>query len=418
MSKIFRKVSLDRLQSPERLDEVMKITDSRGWIALAAIGMLLTTAVTWGFAGELPEKVSGSGILVRSGGVLEVVSSATGRVSDIPISVGDTVNEGQVVAWISQPEVLEKFQDTRFDLEALKAKHSESLRFAREDAALQRRSLAQRRSGLELSMEANRELLAALEQRLEAQEELLADGLIARPTLLATRQQYEQTEEKIRSNENDLARLAVEELAISNRLDEATSTSEREIEQAENRIAQVERQLSASTQITSPYTGYILELMTEPGQIISRGEPILSLDLAGKAIQDLVAIIYVPAIHGKKVKPGMEIQIAPSTVAREEFGMLLGRVTFVSSFPATGKGMLRVLKNQQLIDTLSGQGAPYEVHAELIVDPKTPSQYRWTSSAGPPTKIQSGTVADGFITVKSQRPVSRVLPILRDWLGV
>jgi HlyD family secretion protein len=418
MSKIFRKVSLDRLQSPERLDEVMDITDGRGWIALAAIGLLLATAIVWSFVGVLPEKVGGSGILVRSGGVLEVVASAAGRVSDIPVSVGDTVNEGQVVAWISQPEVLEEFQKTRSELKALQAKYEESERFARGDAELQRQSLAQRRESLRQSKVAQERLLQALAERIEAQEELLRDGLIARPTLLATRQQYEQTEEKLRSNENELARIAVEELTVQNRLDDAIRSGQREIELAQQKIAQIERQLNLSTQVTSPYTGHILELMTEPGQIVNRGEPILSLDLSGKAIQDLVAIVYVPAVHGKKIKPNMEIQIAPSTVAREEYGMLLGRVTFVSSFPATGKGMQRVLKNQQLTSALSGQGAPYEVHAELIVDPDTPSQYRWTSSSGPPTKIQSGTLAQGFITVKTQRPISRILPVLRKWLGV
>jgi HlyD family secretion protein len=97
--------------------------------------------------------------------------------------------------------------------------------------------------------------------------------------------------------------------------------------------------------------------------------------------------------------------------------MMVGKVTLVSSFPATAKGMLRVLKNQQLVNELAGGGAPYEIHAELSVDPSTPSQYRWTSSEGPPTRVESGTVATAFISTKTQRPIEKVLPMLRKWTG-
>ncbi|MCG8458800.1 MAG: NHLP bacteriocin system secretion protein, partial [Holophagales bacterium] len=191
-----------------------------------------------------------------------------------------------------------------------------------------------------------------------------------------------------------------------------------EVDNASASFAQIERKIGSTTRVSSEYNGRVLEVMTEPGQIVQRGQPVLSLDLEGNVIQDLIAVIFVPSVHGKKIKPGMEIQIAPTTVAQEEFGMMLGRVTFASNYPATPRGMQRVLKNQQLVAALSAGGAPYEIHAELVVDPNTLSQYRWTSSEGPPTRIQSGTVAAGFITVKSQRPIARLLPILRKWSGI
>jgi HlyD family secretion protein len=70
-SEIFRKVSLDRLSSPEQLDQLMQVTTTRGWMALAAIGALLVAVVTWAVVGSLPERVVGQGILVRSGGIFE-----------------------------------------------------------------------------------------------------------------------------------------------------------------------------------------------------------------------------------------------------------------------------------------------------------------------------------------------------------
>ena len=87
-NRVFRKVSLDRLSSPEQLDQVMQVTNPRGWLALAAVGSLLAMAIGWGIFGSLSEQVAGGGILLKSGGVFEVVSPAEGRVTDVSVSVG------------------------------------------------------------------------------------------------------------------------------------------------------------------------------------------------------------------------------------------------------------------------------------------------------------------------------------------
>ena len=47
-SAMFRKVSLDRLASPEQLDEVMSVTSARTWIALAGLVVLLIVVIIWG----------------------------------------------------------------------------------------------------------------------------------------------------------------------------------------------------------------------------------------------------------------------------------------------------------------------------------------------------------------------------------
>ena len=40
-NKLFRKVALERLSSPEQLDQMMTVTSLRGWIALAAAIFLI-----------------------------------------------------------------------------------------------------------------------------------------------------------------------------------------------------------------------------------------------------------------------------------------------------------------------------------------------------------------------------------------
>ncbi|MEO8620010.1 MAG: NHLP bacteriocin system secretion protein, partial [bacterium] len=260
--------------------------------------------------------------------------------------------------------------------------------------------------------------LAWLKDKITSQEQLVKDGLLVKSTLANTRQQYDQTSQKIAQSRSDLTQIESRLLAVNNQKLDNLRSSEQRVAEAERKLAALDRDLAEQGQVISPYSGRILEVMSDPGAIVGRGEPIVTLDMSGRTVKGLEAIIYVSPAHGKQIRPGMPIQIAPSTVKQEEYGLMLGRVTYVSDFPATSRGMRRVLKNDQLISGLAGNSSPYEVHVDLIVDPSTESQFKWSSSKGPPLKIQSGTLATGNIEIASRRPLSMVLPILRQATGL
>jgi len=52
-NSIFRKTSLERISSPERLNDYIKVSNPSVWIILAAIAVLLAAAVVWGFTAEI-----------------------------------------------------------------------------------------------------------------------------------------------------------------------------------------------------------------------------------------------------------------------------------------------------------------------------------------------------------------------------
>ena len=53
MSSIFRQKSIDKVSSPEKLDDYIRVTKPSVWITLAAIGILLVGTIVWGIFGEL-----------------------------------------------------------------------------------------------------------------------------------------------------------------------------------------------------------------------------------------------------------------------------------------------------------------------------------------------------------------------------
>ena len=81
-SGIFRKESLQRLSSPEQLNDYLKVTRLGVWIVLAAAVLLLAGLLAWGFTGSL-ESIAAGRATVKNG-VAEIVSAepAKGEIAE------------------------------------------------------------------------------------------------------------------------------------------------------------------------------------------------------------------------------------------------------------------------------------------------------------------------------------------------
>lgn len=411
--EIFRSVALERLSSPEQLDQLMQVTTPRGWLLLVGVGALLATALVWGVLGSVPERIAGQGILTRSGGVLEVQAPGSGRVIDVAVRVGDDVRQGQTVARIERPDLAVRISQARGRVQDLRDRHQQQQRFGAQDVRLQGAALAQRRQQLRAAITAGESQLRTLQQQIESQQELLRQGLITGQELFATQQEHQRQAAAVDQSRSELAGLDAEGGQVRNQAQKAAQETALALAEANRELALLENEHRIATEVTSPYTGRVLRVMAEQGSEVERGQAMLTVDLEGRAVKGLEAILYIPSVHGKKIEPGMDVQIAPSTVKKEEFGYLMGTVTYVSDFPVTPQGMMQVFKNEQLVSRLSGDDAPYEIRVDLLPDPDNVSTYRWTSSEGPPMRIQSGTMASAGVVVDRRRPIQMIIPQLR-----
>src|SRR5436305_4520067 len=127
-TRIFRQVSLARLSSPEQLDQILQVTSAKNWVGLLSVFMLLIVALIWGFEGSIASTSNGQGVIVRTGGVLNVVSRGSGMVVNLNVKVGDHLKANQIVATISQPELAEKMKALRETLGEGERQRERSLR--------------------------------------------------------------------------------------------------------------------------------------------------------------------------------------------------------------------------------------------------------------------------------------------------
>lgn len=413
MSNIFRKVSLDRLSSPDQLDTMIQITSSKGWISLFTVGLIIAAALAWGFFGALPTKVIGMGLFIKSGGVYEIVAPSPGRIKDIYFNVGDVVEKGRLIARIEQTDLLEQLNNSRAELNAMTKNLSSTTSSGDKELFLNKESATRKVKAQKLEIKNIQKQIDWLNKKEINQKKLLKEGIITEQELIDTQKTMDSLKNQITSITSDLSQIEIQLFQITTNKDMTRTDLAQQISAKKREIAGLMKDLEKTSSVMSPHSGQIIELSASSGVLVTTGSPLAKMELVGKNTKNLEAILYFPAIQGKKVKQGMKAQLAPSTTRQEEHGFMLGLVTSVSEFPVSSTAMMNVLHNDALVSSLSSGGSPIEVHADLIPDPRTPSGYKWSSGKGPNLMMGSGTMCMGSIVVEQQKPINMVIPLFK-----
>ncbi|CAK0746180.1 NHLP bacteriocin system secretion protein [uncultured Gammaproteobacteria bacterium] len=419
MSKpIFREASLERLSTPDQLDQIMRVTTPTAWLAVVALVVVVIGGVVWGVLGTVPIKVSGKGILISPGGVLDVVSSIQGRVIDFVVQPGGRITQGQVVAHVDQPDIRNELESTRAELADTVNQYTKIKEFHARDMATHKALFEKRHTGLGLRQSFLNDRLKWLQERESYEAELRQKGFIDRRRVIDTKIEINTVYESLAMVQNDMRQLEMDESTLAIQKEREVLELELKVSTLTRKNSILEERLARNSTVVSPYAGIIAEFKVNAGEMVDPGKALFTLTSPWQTVikegGELIATLFVLPEDGKKIKPGMEAQIAPSTVKREEFGFIMGKVLQVATIPSSEEGMLRLLKNRALVQGLSGGGAPFEVTVELKRDPGSSTGLMWSSSRGPDVEINSGTLCDGTLTVREVRLISLAIPALEQ----
>lgn len=117
--EIFREEALQRLRSPEQLDEAMKLSSPKGWIAVIAAFVLTLGVLGWSFWARIPVKIQGYGILIYSGRLTEISAETDAILKDTFVRGGQVVRKGQLLAVLKVPDLEETLQLTQAEYNEL-----------------------------------------------------------------------------------------------------------------------------------------------------------------------------------------------------------------------------------------------------------------------------------------------------------
>lgn len=458
-----------RLASPEHVDRLMTVVGPRLWLVLLTLLALSAAAVTWSIWASVPETVEGSGILLHPGSVRSLQATARGRVVDVKVEPGTQVAKGDVLVVLAQDELRQQLDQARQQLVQLRAFDTDQKRlegrqleqelamnFKQEDALKQTitrlRELADKAlaESLELNRTQRERLTGSLTETEKLTESLatvvtdlerLADqGLATAQQANQARSASLEAELQLTNLQSQLAEIDVKEVEarqfdvqqrnriaelelelqqlgltltrLEQQLNQSATRRALEIQQLEDKIAQVERELQETEVIRAPLAGRVLELTLRQGQVVPIGQRIGALDTtsAETSIMPLTLVAYFPLGEGKRLAEGQPALITPANVERERFGSIRATVERVSPFATTQEAAAENVGNAELVQQFAELGGVLEVRLKL--DSNDAGQYAWTGKA-PPMDMTAGTSAKARVIVERRAPISYLVPFLR-----
>ncbi len=176
-------------------------------------------------------------------------------------------------------------------------------------------------------------------------------------------------------------------------------------------------QQNVAENLYSDYDGIVDEVMVEKGSVIEAGRPICTIRLTQDR-EELTGLLYIPVDKGKRVEPGMDIQLAPNGVDVSQSGSLVGIVRSVSQYPVPAQVVEQGLGNAQLAQWIqqTQNSALMEVKFELVKDENSESGYLWTSVVGEHKPITAGSFVTGSIVIERRPPIEHVFYKASQWL--
>ena len=414
-TRIFREASIERLSSPEQLDQILRTTSSRLWIALVAVLLVIGVSIVWLYTGTIVTTATGEGVIVRSGGVLNVVTRGGGVVLELTVKPGDLVKANQLVATVAQPVLVETVRQTREALQQASQEREHALNIQKESARLQLDALERQRANAERRITEWEQQATLQAERISTEEQLLEKGLVTKQQLLDFKQKVADIRDQVATLRAQIKQFDAQTFDLQSRPQVEDADTRARIANLRRDLAGREKELSLAETVVSPFDGQVLEVKVFPGSTVAAAEPVLSIQ---SDTDNLEVIAYIPALQAKETTYGMEAQISPSNIKREEYGFIRGQVVYVADYPATPAALMRNFENESLVAALAGSGPITEIRATLQSDRTSPTGMQWSTSHGPKTIVTAGSICSVQIITRRQKPISLLLPYVKAKLGV
>ncbi len=92
--------------SPRSLDKMMSVLEIKSWIAFATILIILGSTAVWGFFGTMQLREDVTGVLVKSGKIINIYATADSVLLDFSLEPEQYLHSDQVVARLEQLDLV------------------------------------------------------------------------------------------------------------------------------------------------------------------------------------------------------------------------------------------------------------------------------------------------------------------------
>ena len=370
---IFRKAALDALSTPDQLDQPLQLLRPTQWVLLTSLSLFSLAILTWSIFGWIPVRISGKGVLIKPNSLTVVQSETSGQITKIAVNVGDCIDEDSLIAQI--------------------------------DPVSQ-----------EIEMKAAQTQLAQMRSQDESQDDLAQQQI---SQLQADIDRVTQLAQKGAISTDDLNKRRSELSQLRYSMESENSRREQQIKEQQTRILSRQEEIERTSLIRAPIRGCIVDRGVHQGEVVKPGSTLFTLQREGTG-DDLESLVFFPAKDGKRLEQGQRVRVSPTSTKQQRHGGIEGEIVTVGLLPVRDEALFKRLGVRSLLESVRGQKSDplIEVSTTLQRDPATHSGYDWGGGAGPKITLSTGTTTTVRVLVEERRPISYVIPILRDLSGI
>lgn len=133
-----------------------------------------------------------------------------------------------------------------------------------------------------------------------------------------------------------------------------------------------------------------------------------SMLVLDKQTQKYVVYSYVTLEQASLIKEGMEAQVSPANISKDEYGYIKGKIAEVSLYPVSMEEAEYNLGNANVADNLITSTNDVQVKIELETDEASSNSLKWSSEQGKKAIVRPGLYCSANIVVSTTRPIDYV----------
>ena len=365
-------------------------------LLIAALSLILLGAATY-FV-EVPQRTRAIGVLMPAGGLLKVIATDTGRVTELAVKEGMTVTEGQLLLRITSDRnapdssAVSKSQIRSLEAELglidrahVREREMKSSRAAALEKQVALTQVRLRKAAAEVDLQSRH--VRILEQRFERMNVLVVQGSLAKDKLAQERSGILRAKANSVGLERDMLRVRQE--SEQQEMERNEILKEMELGQLyhdmerERLFRQIGRaQIESGQVVLAPATGVVARLSARLGSTSRLGQTLLTLY---KSDSRLEAWLYVPSDKAGQLRAGQAVQLRLDAYPHEMFGTISAVVSQVSPI---------ALLASDLAVPLPIKGPVFEVRASITDDSIDALGSSWPLSPG--TSFQADVIRQRF----------------------
>ena len=370
---LFRKKALDALSTPENLREPMRLLSPSLWVTLISLIGFGGYILFWSVFGALPIRVKGRGILYSPNSMYISQPEVPARIKNILVDVGDCISKNTILAELDV-----------YKLELAKNQIKSTLDKLISDSDF--------------------------ENRLESAQLELKESKYNR---------YAQ----LKSNDA-ISKMKFEEIALDFRTLKAQLIKqkirrEQSILSKELELEKLNNQITKSSLITSKVDGCIVGSNIKLGQVVNPGDRVFEIRSEFES-SSLTSYAFLPTKDVKRLKIGQPVKITPTTIKKQRHGGITGTILTINPLPISKEDLFTKFANDSIVSKIhNSKSEPViQITTTLDKDKDSISGYDWGGGKGPNLNLTSGTMTDISVIVEKRKPITYVIPLLRDLTGI